>query len=205
MLQLKPWKLKHGATLNFSPKVPTWTKRVFQGIVDEYGATSAALNFFFEARSAEWFLPIAKNIVEVEINTEDKILLVLKLIALSHTRNIDGVLLYLSRLQKSVSTEHYKLSVFGIMEEMSVSVEEMLGILTRVSSDVEQAGLKERELEKSIIFQKIAWQWSNDEFKSQLFSQIQTISPLISVLQDFCAAKVADGMYEKTCIDVRDF
>ena len=88
---------------------------------------------------------------------------------------------------------------------MSVSIEEMLGVLARFSSEVEYAALDERKIEKSILFQKIAWQWSTEDFKSQLFSQIQTINPLISVLQEFCAAKVADGIYEKTCVEVQDF
>ena len=78
-------------------------------------------------------------------------------------------------------------------------------VILELSSDGTPSDSDRKKIENNALLQKIAWKWSSNDFQNHLFSQIKSITPFVAALQDFCRAKIAEGMYEETCVAVCDF
>ena len=205
VLKLKPWEEEKSGTVAFFPKAPEWAKCILPEVCDESAATVEAVKFFFEANRSADFPLLEESIPDMETAGNNEFLFAVKLLAFSHCGNVSGVLLYLSRLYDSVSSEDYEFIVHGVMKEMPVGAEDIMKVILELSSDGTPSDSDRKKIENNALLQKIAWKWSSNDFQNHLFSQIKSITPFVAALQDFCRAKIAEGMYEETCVAVCDF
>ena len=86
-----------------------------------------------------------------------------------------------------------------------LGVEDIMNVISEMSSEGTASDSDRKKIENNALLQKIAWKWSSNEFQNHLFSHIKSVTPFVKVMQEFCRAKIAEVMYEETCVAVCDF